>query len=129
MQVLWNISWRRSQCCTRAIANICEAGICLDHIYLYYHSVSNPRGVLSFAYNIYHVVGRSQCVVFLHKTSDCVVTIDVFFLKSLSPFCRGAISVSEWLVISIAPLSIVERHPFPKQPDTIHSWGLDYIKN
>jgi len=59
-----------AQCRTHEIDNICEAGICLDHIYLYHNSVSSPRGVLSFAYNIYHVVGRSQCVVFSHQTND-----------------------------------------------------------
>jgi len=45
-----------------------------------------------------------------------VVTIDVFFLKSLSPSCGGAIYVLEWLVISTSPLSVAERQLFHNSP-------------
>jgi len=63
-----------AQCCTHAIDNICETGIFFDRVNLYYHSASSPRGVLSFAYNIYHVVGwGSQCVA-ISQTKRVIVS-------------------------------------------------------
>ena len=119
MQELWNISWRRSVAHMR-LTTFVRLGFALimwSCLPLSQLSEQTPwSAVFCLLYTMW-----SQCVVFSNKTSDCVVTIDVFFLKSLSPFYRRAICVLEWLVISTVPLSVVECQSFHKQPGTIYS--------